>query len=245
MSQQRLPERPHPAFTPQPCMSGRFPAASEPSTAGRGDGGLPAGSTDMFLPTGKPQPAALRLPAPCGRTMGAGSQLWTTRSPPWLCPPDLAARQRAVRGRVVPQLPAVASIAVPMDVAADSPSARVTRISTSPSFILVTVAVVSSVPRAGHPYRASRTGRICSGYSLESRAMPGGRARGKRGSGPCLRMARATTFSRGTVLVSLVQLSPAGPPAPPWPPQHILQRRSTGGSPAPGPAGCQAEKEII
>lgn len=56
----------------------------------------------------------------------------------------------------------------------DSPSARVTRISTSPSFILVTAATASSVPCAGHSYCASRTGRIRSGYSLESRAMPGG-----------------------------------------------------------------------
>lgn len=107
----------------------------------------------------------------------------------------------------------------------DSPSARVTRISTSPSFILVTAAAVSSVLRAGHPYRASRTGRIRSGYSLESRATPGGGARGKRRSGPGMGTARAT---------ALAQPSPAGPPAPPRPHRTSrspsVQSRSAGGA---------------
>lgn len=44
MSQQQLPERPHPAFTPQPCMSRHFPAASS-----RGNGGLLAASTTTLL----------------------------------------------------------------------------------------------------------------------------------------------------------------------------------------------------
>lgn len=155
MSQQQMPERPHPASTSQPGVSGRFPAVSKPGAANRGDSGLLAGPVILLL--------CWQTPASFASAFGPFPPS-DNRSPLWALPLVMARPSRAV--------PAGSGQCHAHGV--DSPSARVTRISTSPSFILVTAAVASSVACAGHSYRASRTGRIRSGYSLESRAMPGG-----------------------------------------------------------------------